>query len=163
MESWSHLFWKSRCYTCSSLFLLQNHRVVGVGRNLWRSSDSTPPAQAGLPRAHCPGLWAVSIGVREYFPGVENSSVSLGNLCQSLVTLREKKCFWMFRWKVPGFPLLTASSSVSGHHWKRSGSILFTLSLQVFIWLHTGKILLSILSTLNRLSDFPRKRDGLVS
>lgn len=62
----------------------------------------------------------------------------------------------MFRWKVPGFPLPNASSPVSGHHWKQSGSILFTLSLQVFILLHIGKIPLSILfSRLNSSQPFP--------
>jgi len=32
----------------------QNHRIVGAGRHLWRSS-SPPPAKAGSPRAGCTG------------------------------------------------------------------------------------------------------------
>lgn len=32
-----------------------NSRMVGTGKDPWRSFGPTPSAQAGSPRAHCPG------------------------------------------------------------------------------------------------------------
>jgi len=34
--------------------------MVEVGRDLWRSSGPAPPAQAGPPKAVCPGPFADS-------------------------------------------------------------------------------------------------------
>jgi len=35
--------------------LSHNHRLGEIGRDLWKAAQSTCPAQAGLPRAGCPG------------------------------------------------------------------------------------------------------------
>ena len=73
-------------------FLSQNHRIVGIGRDLCGSSSPTPlPKQGHLQQAvedlvqaglECLLLWRYS---------------SLGSLFQGSVTLRGKKFFLMFR------------------------------------------------------------------
>jgi len=71
----------------------QNHRMVGVGRDLCRSPSPTPcqsrVTYSRLHRTLSRRVWNIS---RE-----GDSTTSLGSLCQGSVTLRGKKFFLMFR------------------------------------------------------------------
>lgn len=76
----------------------QNHRVVEVGRNLWRSSGPTPLLKWGHPEpvAQDPVQMAFGDG---------DSTTSLANLGQCSVTLIVTKCFPMFMWHLLCFSL----------------------------------------------------------
>ena len=72
----------------------QNHRMVGVGRDLWRSSCPTPLLEQGH----------LEQGAQEHVQaGFEclqgrDSTASLGSLFHCSVTLTGKKFFLIFRW-----------------------------------------------------------------
>ena len=83
-----------------SLIHSQNHKMAEVGRDLWRSLC---PSQ--LPRTA--SRWPLNISEDG------DSTTSLGNLCQCLITLTGKKCFLMFRGNLLCFclcPLLLVMS-----------------------------------------------------
>jgi len=66
---------------------------------------------------------------------VEDSTTSMSKLCQCSVTITVK-LFPDVQREPPVFQaVLTASGSVTGHHWKEPGSVCFTPSLQVFIYI----------------------------
>ena len=70
-----------------------NHRMVGVGRDLCGSSSPTPLLKQGHPeRLHRTASRQVLNISRE-----GDSTTSLGSLFQGSVTLRRKKFFLMFR------------------------------------------------------------------
>ena len=79
----------------------QNHRMVGVGRDLWGSPSPTPcPSRVTQSRLHRTALrWVLNIS-RE-----GDSTAPLGSLGQGSVTLRGKKFFLLFRRNFPGFSL----------------------------------------------------------
>ena len=71
----------------------QNHRMVEVGRDLWRSSGPTPcssrDSQSWLPSTMSRWLLSISKG--------GDSTASLGKLCWGSVTHAVNKCFLVFR------------------------------------------------------------------
>jgi len=79
----------------------RNHRMFGVGRDLWGSSSTTPcrskVTQSRLHRTVSRQVFNIS---RE-----GDSTTSLGSLCQCSVTLRGKKFFLMFSWNFLCFSL----------------------------------------------------------
>jgi len=63
-----------------------------------------------------------------------DSTASLGSLGQGSVTLRGKKFFLLFSWNFPLLQLVPiAPCPVTGHHWKESGPVLLTPTLEIFI------------------------------
>ena len=89
---------------------------------------SKHPAQAGPPKASCPEPWPDGFSI---CPGMEipQPPRAICPRAQSLTPV--KKCFPMFRWKLPCFNLCPLSLSVTGHHWKQPYCILFAPTLQV--------------------------------
>ena len=78
-----------------------NHRMVDVGRDLGghlvQAPCSTRATSIHLPTTVSRQLWSLSKD--------GDSTASLGNLCQCLVTPIVKNCFLMFRGKPPCFSL----------------------------------------------------------
>lgn len=76
--------------------ILQNHRMIEVGRGLWRSFAPTPPADTLSPRISSPrtvSIFCLYIAKRRDF------TTFLNNFYQFLATLKViKKCFLIFRW-----------------------------------------------------------------
>ncbi|KAM6336809.1 coiled-coil domain-containing protein 30 [Alca torda] len=81
----------------SSRAFSQNHRLAGVGRDLWRSSHPTPcqsrVTQSRWHRNASGRVWNVS---RD-----GDSTTSLGSLCQGSATLTAKKFLLVLRWNFP--------------------------------------------------------------
>ena len=80
----------------------QNHRTLGVGRDLCGSSSPTPPCRSSVAYSRLHRIlsrWVLNIS-RE-----GDSTTSLGSLFQCSVTLRGKKFFLMFRWNFLCFSL----------------------------------------------------------
>ena len=105
----------------------QNHRMVGVGRDLWGSSSPTPlPKQGHLQQA---AQDLVQVGL-EY---LQRRRISLGNLFQSFVTFRVKKFFLMFRWNFLCFNLCLLSLVLSLGTTEESLAPCLTSTLKIFI------------------------------
>ena len=88
----------------------QNHRMVGVGRDLW-GHPVQPPAEAGSPRAGCTGPcpggsgispekenpqppWATCSRAPSPSEGRSSSSCSAGTSCASVCTRCPLSCRW---------------------------------------------------------------------
>jgi len=85
---------ESRTLGSSSLIAQENHRMVGVGRDLCGSPSPTPcQSRVTQSRLHRTLFRRVLNISRE-----GDSTASLGSLGQGSVTLRGKKFFLMFRW-----------------------------------------------------------------
>jgi len=79
----------------------QNHRILGVGRDLWLSPSPNPlPKQGHQQQA---AQHHVQAGLNISREG--DSTAPLGSLCQGSVTLRGKKIFLMFSWNFLCFSL----------------------------------------------------------
>lgn len=112
-----------------------NHRMVKVGKDLCRSSGSTPLLkQDHLQQvAQTMSIWFLKSS-KDGDP-----TASPGNLCQTVLHHHTmKKCFLMFRQSLVFQFVPIASHSVTGHHWKEHDSVLFAPSLQLSI--HIDKI-----------------------
>ena len=97
--------WTSSSPGC---WVSQNHRMFGVGRDLYGSSSPTPcrsrVTQSRLHRTL--SRWCLNIS-RE-----GDSTAPLGSLFQCSITLRVKKFFLMFPWPQPTLHLLAWSREV---------------------------------------------------
>lgn len=103
------------------------HRVVEVGRGLWRSSSPSPLLKQG----HLEQVTQdyVQSGF-EYLQGWTFHS-SLGSFFQR-TTLMVRQCFLMVRQNLLCLNLCPLPL-VTGHHWEDPGSVVFTPFLQVFL------------------------------
>lgn len=107
--------------------VLNNRRTnksVSITEWLRLKGTSGGLCEAGPPTAYCPGPFPLLNTSRD-----GNSTTSLSNLCQCLVTNTVKKCFLMFR-QNSCVPFCAVSGSFPGHHWERPGAVFFTPSLQ---------------------------------
>lgn len=87
--------------------------MVEVGRDLLEVKCSKLSAQAGPPKAGCPGPCPDSF---MNIAKVGDSATSPDNLCQRLVTLTVTKVFLGVRREPPEFQCVTvASGAVAGH------------------------------------------------
>lgn len=100
-----------------------NQRVAEVGRDLWKSSGSNSPAQAGTPRAACPGL--CPDGFFWIYPIMETPQ-PVWETSASALSSSVKKCFLMFSEAI-------ASDPVTENHRHEPGSVLFAPSPQVLV------------------------------
>lgn len=88
----------------------QNHRILGLRRDLWRSS-SPIPLQVPLRRLHRKMPRQVFSNSTEW-----DSVVSLGSLPQCTVTLKVNKCFLTFVWNFLFQFVPIALCPFAGHH-----------------------------------------------
>ena len=107
----------------------QNHRMVGVGRDLCGSPSPTPcrsrVTYSRLHRTLSRRGWNIS--------RAGDSTAPLGSLGQGHVTLRGKKFFLVFSWNFPGSSLCPLSIALSlGTTEKESGPILLIPTLEIF-------------------------------
>lgn len=79
--------------------------MAEFGRDLWRSPDTTPPAQAGPPRADYPGPYPDGFCIPPRRETLPHPSA----MCTSAWSASESEPF--------------ACSPVTGHHWKGTGSV----------------------------------------
>ena len=123
---------------------------VTSGDDLVQPSCSSGATQSQLPRIVPRQLLEISKD--------GDSTASLGKLCQCLVTLTLKKCFLMFRGNLLCFSLCPLPLVLAlGSHQKEPGSVLFSPSFQVFMYI--DKIPLTLpFSMLNRSSFTPPHR-----
>lgn len=87
------------------------------GKGPLEATWSNPPAQAGTPRAGCPGPCPDC--------SKKEDSTSLDSLWQSSVTCTVNKHFLMFRWNLLCFSLCPLPRPGTDHHWRELGSPLF--------------------------------------
>lgn len=71
-----------------------NHRIVEVGRHLWRSSDPKPCSKARSSREGC----SEPCPVEFWTTPRRETTTSLGNLFYCLITLTVNKVFLMFKY-----------------------------------------------------------------
>jgi len=121
--------WPACVFRCWG-FVLQNHRMVGVGRDLCGSSSPTPLPKQGLLQQAAQGL--VQAGL-EY--------LQRGRLCnfpgQPVPVLCHPQSEVVLPHVQTELPMLhfvpIAPCPVAGHHWKEFGPVLLTLTLEIFI------------------------------
>lgn len=123
------------------LALLQNHRMVNVGMNLWRSSC---PALVLKQRYSEPaGFWRSPRRRLHNYSRQDIPVLHYLHITEVLPDVQRELLVFQF------MPI--ASWPGTGRHWKHHGSILFATSLQVFI--DSGEIpLTSSLSSLSSVS-----------
>jgi len=107
--------------------------MVGVESDLWGSSSPTPlPKQGHLQQAVQDN---VQVGF-EYLQGRRHLKPPLGSLFQGSVTLRGKKFFLMFRWNFLCFNLCPLPLVLLLGTTEKSGPILLTPTLKIFIGIY---------------------------
>ena len=114
-------------FICCTTFVTtesQNHKMVEVGRHLWRSSCPTPLLKQG----HLQAVAQDHVQTAFEYPKDGDFTAAMGKLCQcsGTLTVKVSRCSQgtsMFQF-VP-----SASGPVLGHHWEHSVCHLYTLSL----------------------------------
>lgn len=126
--AWSICIWISylTCLVVTDLQNSQNHRVVEVGRDIWKSSGPAPclgrDTKSHLPRSMSRQLISIS------------SQLS-GQSVPVLPHLHSGKLLPDVQTKPPVFQFVPmASGPVSGYHWKEPSLVLIATSLQVFMF-----------------------------
>lgn len=87
--------------------------MVDVGREVWRFSVPVPLLRQGqlqyFAQYHIQTAFdyvsRISIVYNLYYSATYYLTISMGNLCQSLVILMVKPCFLMFRWNLLCFSI----------------------------------------------------------
>jgi len=105
----------------------ESHRMVRVGRDLWRSSPTPLPKQVHLDCTgpHPGGFWVS--------PERRMHSIS-GQPVPVLCHPQSEEVFPHVQLELPMLQFVpVAPCPVSGHHWKESGPILSTPTLKIFI------------------------------
>ena len=95
----------------SKFKVLQNHRILRVGRDLWGPSSSTPLQWAGTPQIRLPRAWSI-VTLNVFRDGA--STTSLATLFQCLTTLTVKDLFLLSNINVTSLRLKSFSLTVSG-------------------------------------------------
>ena len=131
----------------------QNHKIVGVGRDPWRSSSPV-----FLLKQIAWIMWhrKASRQVLNIFREGE-STASPDSLLQCSVTLRWNKFFLMFSWSFLSVPV--AFCPVTGHCQNELGPIHLTPTLQMFKSSAEDSSPSSLLNTVPGLLAFPHKRE----
>ena len=153
----SHLL----CFCCKcglstgQHYMSQNHRMVGVERDLWGSSSPIPlPKQGDLQQA---AQDVVQVGF-EYLQRRRLHNLP-GQSVPVLWHPLSKEVLPRVQLKRPMLQSVpVAPCPVAGHHWKESGPILLTPSLQIFIGIY--KHPLSALSSSGWTSPDPSASPG---
>lgn len=127
-------------------WILQNHRMTEVWRDLWRSPGLTP-APAGTPRARCSGP-----GPGSLWKSPRRGLYSLWTACASALSYSQHRSATWYSKGISCFPICTCC--LLSCHWAPLkngqwgfGSAPFSTSLQVFIWI--DEIPLSLLFSRN--------------
>ncbi|XP_068785779.1 uncharacterized protein [Struthio camelus] len=114
----------------ASVFLMQNHRMVEVGRDLWRSSSPNPLLKPG-PLEHI-AQDRVQAGF-EYLQGRRLHYLS-GQPAPVLCHPHSQEVFPHLHKELPVFQCApVASHPVTGHHGEETGLILSTPPLQILV------------------------------
>lgn len=104
----------------------RNHRILDVGRDLWRLSSPASLFRAGPPEAGC---WGMHPGRFWIAARTETPKPKLPNTSEQLVTMFDHPQSKAF------LPI------ASGHHWKKSDSTPFIAPYQAFIHMDKSSLL----------------------